>query len=176
MKFLTEVSNAFRIGKMRILEFFLFGVCTMLFVSCTLMPQPPEISAISTTTVFKNEMQATPTLVNKTEEAVFVTSISLIDGEPESGSVEVVINGFFPDGCTRPIDVKQSRNKSDFSIRIFTERIEDDDCNIMMEPFTLYVPLDVRDFMAGQISTVTVYDLWLEFAVGQEWRPNDEGD
>lgn len=144
-------------------------------VSCVRVPGFAEAVARISDAADNTVIQETPAIVGNAEEAVFVQSIYLIDGEPDSGTVEVIINGFFPDGCTVLSEVKQTRNRSTFSIRLLTKRNDDENCSSTMEPFKIFVPLDVRDFMPGQICKVEVYEYSLEFSVGIPWQPEKEG-
>lgn len=110
-----------------------------------------------------------------TGEAVFIDDVTLDYDDLDSGFAEIVIDGFFPDGCTGLSEVVTTREGSTFTIRLMTTRPMDAQCTMALEPFNTVVALDLIDMADGEIVAVDVYGFKVEFAVGQKPQANREG-
>jgi len=108
-------------------------------------------------------------------EAAFINDVQLEYSDSDSGIIEVVIDGSFPDGCTELADVLQTQNGSTLTIRLMTTRPLDADCTMALKPFVSRVPVDLSAFTQGKIVTVDVYGVKLEVTVGMIDEPVEEG-
>jgi len=85
---------------------------------------------------------------------------AMVDGvvvEEQMGHQYAVVNGFYPDACTRISDVDQDVDGSTISINLQTDRPEDLMCAQMLTEYTVSILLEVGGLMPGEY-TVTVND------------------
>lgn len=159
--------------------FFLVALCSLLAASCSYGAQgdiatqdkvvaPSAVSSIMP----PEEMPGNPA---PDSEAVFISSVQAVPNDTLNGVMEILITGFFPDGCTTLSEVKQSRDASTFTIRLLTTRPEDAQCTMALVPFSVTVPLDLEGLADGEICEVIVYEQVLEFVVGQTIEPEESG-
>ncbi len=85
---------------------------------------------------------------------------AMVDGvaiEEQAGHQYAVVNGFYPDACTRISDVDQDVDGSTISINLQTSRPEDLMCAQMLTQYSVSILLEVGGLMPGEY-TVTVND------------------
>lgn len=85
--------------------------------------------------------------------------------ETISGHQYAIINGFYPDPCTRISQVDQSVDGSRFIISLSTDRPGDLLCAQMLEAFEISILLEIGGLAAGEY-TVVVSDLEASFSIG----------
>ena len=85
---------------------------------------------------------------------------AMVDGvavEEQTGHQYAVVNGFYPDACTRISDVDQDVDGSTININLLTSRPEDLMCAQMLTEYSVSILLEVGGLMPGEY-TVTVDD------------------
>jgi len=85
---------------------------------------------------------------------------AMVDGvtvEQQMGHKYAVVNGNYPDACTKISVVDQDVEGSTFKINLMTDRPEDLMCAQMLSPFSVSVLLEVGGMAPGEY-TVTVND------------------
>jgi len=85
---------------------------------------------------------------------------AMVDGvavEEQTGHQYAVVNGFYPDACTRISDVDQDVDGSTININLYTSRPEDLMCAQMLTEYSVSILLEVGGLTPGEF-TVTVND------------------
>jgi hypothetical protein len=77
--------------------------------------------------------------------------------EEQMGHKYAVVNGNYPDACTRISDVDQDVDGSTFTINLMTDKPEDLMCAQMLSSFSVSILLEVGGVAPGEY-TVTVND------------------
>ena len=83
---------------------------------------------------------------------------AMVDGvavEEQMGHQYAVVNGFYPDACTKISDVDQDVDGSTISINLQTSRPEDLMCAQMLTEYSVSILLEVGGLVPGEY-TVTV--------------------
>ena len=78
-----------------------------------------------------------------------VQSIKIITLESFPVQIQVIAEGYLPDGCTKIDEVKTEREGNTFNINISTKRPKDAICTQAIENFTKNIPLEVQGLKAG---------------------------
>jgi len=85
---------------------------------------------------------------------------AMVDGvavEEQTGHQYAVVNGFYPDACTKISDVDQDVDGSTININVYTSRPEDLMCAQMLTEYTVSILLEAGGLTPGEF-TVTVND------------------
>lgn len=78
-----------------------------------------------------------------------VENIQILTLESFPVQVQVIAEGYLPDGCTEIDEIKTEREGNIFNISISTKRPKDAICTQAIESFTETIPLDVQGLKAG---------------------------
>jgi inhibitor of cysteine peptidase len=78
-----------------------------------------------------------------------VENIQIITLESFPVQIQVIANGYLPDGCTEIDETKTEREGNVFNINISTRRPKDAICTQAIESFTETIPLEVQGLKAG---------------------------
>lgn len=78
-----------------------------------------------------------------------VESIQIVTLESFPVQIQVIAEGYLPDGCTEINEIKNERDGNIFNINISTKRPRDAICTQALESFTETIPLEVRGLKAG---------------------------
>lgn len=78
-----------------------------------------------------------------------VKSVKIITLESFPVQIQVVAEGYLPDGCTEIDKIKTEREGNAFNINISTKRPKDEACTQAIENFTKTIPLEVQGLKAG---------------------------
>lgn len=78
-----------------------------------------------------------------------VENIQIMTLESFPVQIQVIANGYLPDGCTEIDEIKNEREGNVFNINISTKRPKDAICTQAIESFTETIPLEVRGLKAG---------------------------
>jgi hypothetical protein len=177
--FFSNGKFSIRIMRMKHFVFFLVALCSLLAASCSfgvqgdIATQDKVVAPSAVPSIMPpKEMPGDPVTDS---EAVIISSVKAVSNDTLNGVMEILITGFFPDGCTTLSEVKQSRDASTFTIRLLTTRPEDALCTMALVPFSVTVPLDLEGLADGEICEVIVYEQVLEFVVGQTIEPEERG-
>lgn len=81
--------------------------------------------------------------------AANVESVQIITLESFPVQIQVIAEGYLPDGCTEIDKVKTEREGHVFNINISTKRPKDVVCTQAIESFTETIPLEARGLEAG---------------------------
>ena len=95
-------------------------------------------------------------------------SPAMVDGvvvETIDGHQYAVVNGFYPDPCTRISQVDQSIDGSTFTISLFTDSPDDLLCAQMLEAYEISILLETGGLAAGEYMVV-VGDYDATFSIG----------
>jgi len=98
-----------------------------------------------------------------------VESIQIITLESVPVQIQVIAEGYLPDGCTEIDEIKTEREGNAFNITISTKRPKDAVCTQAIESFTETIPLEVRGLKAGNYTAnVNGVNGFFELAVDNE--------
>jgi|GEM_PF-381028 len=78
-----------------------------------------------------------------------VESIQVMTLESFPVQIQVVAEGYLPDGCTEIDEITTEREENTFNIKISTKRPQDALCTDAIEPFNKTIPLEVQGLKAG---------------------------
>jgi inhibitor of cysteine peptidase len=78
-----------------------------------------------------------------------VESVQIMILESFPVQIQVIAEGYLPDGCTEINEIKTEREGNVFNINISTKRPKDAVCTQAIESFTRTIPLDVWGLKAG---------------------------
>jgi inhibitor of cysteine peptidase len=78
-----------------------------------------------------------------------VESIDILTLESFPVQINVIVEGYLPDGCTEIDEIKTEREENNFNINITTKRPKDAICTQAIENFTETIPLKVQGLSAG---------------------------
>lgn len=78
-----------------------------------------------------------------------VESIDILIMESFPVQINVIAEGYLPDGCTRIDEIKTEREGETFNINITTKRPKDAICTQAIESFRETIPLEVQGLTAG---------------------------
>ena len=78
-----------------------------------------------------------------------VENIQILILESFPVQIQVIAEGYLPDGCTEIDEIKTEREGNTFNISISTIRPKDAICTQALESFTEAIPLDVKGLKAG---------------------------
>ncbi len=120
-----------------------FTIFTVIFSGCADEGQN-ETGKENTT----NESQGTGG-ENYTYGTANVENIQIMTLESFPVQVQVIAEGYLPDGCTEIDKIKTEREGNVFNINISTKRPTDAVCTQAIESFTETIPLDVQGLKAG---------------------------
>lgn len=120
-----------------------FTIFTVIFSGCADEGQN-ETGKENTT----NESQGTGG-ENYTYGTANVENIQIMTLESFPVQVQVIAEGYLPDGCTEIDKMKTEREGNVFNINISTKRPTDAVCTQAIESFTETIPLDVQGLKAG---------------------------
>jgi len=168
--------NSIRIEGMKIHRFFILAAFSLILISCADAVNSKVVDLPAQQVMFSEQTLPVSESIELTEgEAVIIDDVRLNYKDTESGSAEIEIDGFLPDGCTELSEVIRSRDENMFTIHLMTTRPEDAQCTMALEPFQISVPLDVSRFEKGEIIQVKVYEFQLEFTIARKEEPEQGG-
>lgn len=78
-----------------------------------------------------------------------VESIDILIMESFPVQINVIAEGYLPDGCTKIDEIKTEREGETFNINITTKRPKDAICTQAIESFRETIPLEVQGLRAG---------------------------
>jgi len=78
-----------------------------------------------------------------------VESIEILTLESFPVQIQVIAEGYLPDGCTEIDEIKTETEGNTFNINITTKRPKEAICTQAIESFTETIPLEVRSLSAG---------------------------
>ena len=78
-----------------------------------------------------------------------VESIEILTLESFPVQIQVIAEGYLPDGCTEIDEIKTETEGNTFNINITTKRPKDAMCTQAIESFTETIPLEVQGLSAG---------------------------
>ena len=78
-----------------------------------------------------------------------VESIDILTLESFPVQINVIAEGYLPDGCTEIDDIKTEKEGNNFNITITTKRPKDAICTQAIESFRETIPLEVQGLSAG---------------------------
>jgi len=148
---------------------FLMAACGRTFPASVDLSEESE-----STSAAQPDPQYTDAAQKNAEEAVFINDIQILNSE-SAETVEVEINGSYPDGCTRLDEIVHEKQETEISIRLTTKRPEDAACTMALEPFTINIPLKEYDLDEGEIYRVVVYEHAVDFIIGEMASSTTEG-
>lgn len=99
-----------------------------------------------------------------------VESIKIITLESFPVQIQVIAEGYLPDGCTKIDEIKTEREGNTFNINISTRRPKDVVCTQAIENFTKTIPLEVQGLKAGNY-TVNVNGVTGSFEMAVDNEP-----
>ena len=82
-------------------------------------------------------------------ETAIVETVMAVYPSTWPDEIELVISGYFPDGCTVLSDVLQSKRDKKLFIQVITSRPVNTDCTMALEPFTISVPMSLTGLEEG---------------------------
>jgi len=84
-----------------------------------------------------------------TYDTATVESIQIMTLESFPVQIQVVAEGYLPDGCTEIDQITTEREENTFNINISTKRPKDAVCTEAIVPFNKAIPLEVQGLKAG---------------------------
>ena len=97
-------------------------------------------------------------------EAEYIESVRVIYPPAWPEEIQIIVNGFLPDGCTEIYMIEPVRNENGYSVKIYTKREVGVVCTEVLEPFEEMFVLDTRELGSGNYS-VFVYGKSTDFSL-----------
>ena len=88
--------------------------------------------------------------------------------------IQIVVNGFLPDGCTEIYLINPVRYENKYTIKIYTKREVGVECTAALEPFEKTITLDTWGLNGGNYG-VYVYGVSTNFTLEIFSDSNDSG-
>ncbi len=160
-------------------KYFRYLIPLMIFVSaCAQTPAAiptPTLEAAATTTPIPPEPQ-----VIILENRVSVEQITLMDPDPDTGQIEVVVKGSVSNTCTSVDGVSLTRSGEIFSVNVETDTIPSADCQQKAVQFEETVMLDAQDMPPGDYlvtsGTVQAFEVVASQPVDEQGTSGETGD
>ena len=97
-------------------------------------------------------------------EAEYIESVLLVYPPAWPEEIQIVINGFLPDGCTEIYSIKPVRHENEYTVKIYTKKEGWVECTTVLEPFEKKITLDTSELIGGNYSVV-VYGISTNFSL-----------
>jgi len=107
-------------------------------------------------------------------EAEYIESVRAVYSPAWPEEMQVVVNGFLPDGCTEIYMVEPVRDENRYTVKIYTKREVGIVCTEALEPFEKMFMLDTSELGSGNYS-VFVYGKSANFSLEIPADPDDAG-
>jgi hypothetical protein len=107
-------------------------------------------------------------------EAEYIDSVRAVYPPAWPEEMQIVVNGFLPDGCTEIYSVEPVRDENRYTVKIYTKREVGIVCTEALEPFEEMFVLDTSGLGSGNYS-VFVYGKSTEFSLEIPADSNDAG-
>lgn len=107
-------------------------------------------------------------------EAEYIESVRAVYPPAWPEEMQIVVNGFLPDGCTEIYMVEPVRDENRYTVKIYTKREAGIVCIKTLEPFEEMFVLDTSGLNSGNYS-VFVYGKSTDFTLEIPADPNDAG-
>jgi len=126
---------------------------------------------------------ATPSLVDIRDdvgkavyygEAEYIESVLVVYPPAWPEEIQIVANGFLPDGCTEIYKINPVRSGNKYTIKIYTIKEVGFECAAVLEPFEETITLDTGGLSSGNYS-VDVYGISTNFILEISTDSNDTG-
>ncbi len=89
-------------------------------------------------------------------EAEHIESVLVVYPPSWPEEIQIVVNGFLPDGCTEIYMIDPVRYENKYTVKIYTKREVGIECTAALEPFEETITLDANGLNGGNYS-VDVY-------------------
>ena len=107
-------------------------------------------------------------------EVEYIESVFAVYPPAWPEEMQIVVNGFLPDGCTEIYMIKPIRDGNKYTIKIFTKKEVGGECTAALEPFEKTITLDTSGLNGGNYS-VDVYGISTDFTLEESVDFNDKG-
>jgi inhibitor of cysteine peptidase len=97
-------------------------------------------------------------------EAEYIESVLAVYPPAWPEEIQIVINGFLPDGCTEIYSMKHVRHENEYTVKIYTKKEVGVECTTALEPFEKMITLDTSELISGNYSVV-VYGISINFSL-----------
>jgi len=105
-------------------------------------------------------------------EAEYIESVLAVYPPTWSDEMQIVVNGFLPDGCTEIHMINPVRYENIFTVKIYTIKEVGVVCTAALEPFEETIILDTGGLNGGNYS-VDVYGISTNFTLEISTHSND---
>jgi len=107
-------------------------------------------------------------------EAEYIESVYAVYPPAWPEEIQIVVNGFLPDGCTEIYMIEPVRDENGYTVKIYTKREVGIVCTEALEPFEEMFVLDTSELGSGNYS-VFVYGKSTDFSLEIPAVSNDAG-
>ena len=107
-------------------------------------------------------------------EAEYIESVFVVYPPSWSEEIQIVVNGFLPDGCTEIYMINPVRYEKKLIVKIYTKKEVGVVCTAALEPFEETTTLDASGLTSGNYS-VDVYGKSTNFRLEIYTDSNDTG-
>ena len=107
-------------------------------------------------------------------EAEYIESVRVVYPPAWPDEMQVVVNGFLPDGCTEIVMIEPIRDENRYTVKIHTKKEAKVMCTMALEPFEEMFVLDTSGLSSG-IYSVFVYGKSIDFSLEIPAYPDDVG-
>jgi inhibitor of cysteine peptidase len=107
-------------------------------------------------------------------EVEYIESVLVVYPPAWPEEIQIVVNGFLPDGCTEIYMINPVRSENKYTVKIYTEKKVGSECTAALEPFEETITLDTSGLNSGNYS-VDVYGISTNFMLEISTDSNDTG-
>ena len=107
-------------------------------------------------------------------EAEFIESVRAVYPPAWPEEMQIIVNGFLPDGCTEIFMIEPVRDENRYTVKIHTKKEAGVMCTMALEPFEETFVLDTSELSSG-IYNVFVYGKSTDFSLEIPADPDDAG-
>ena len=105
-------------------------------------------------------------------EVDYIESVFAVYPPAWPEEIQIVVNGFLPDGCTKIYLINPVRDENEYTVKIHTKKEVGVECTIALEPFEQTITLDTGGLNGGNYS-VDVYGMSTNFTLEISADSND---
>jgi len=107
-------------------------------------------------------------------EVEYIESVLVVYPPAWPEKIQIIVNGFLPDGCTEIYMINPVRSENEYIVKIHTEKKVGIECTAALEPFEETITLDTSGLNSGNYS-VDVYGISTNFMLEMSTDSNDTG-
>ncbi len=107
-------------------------------------------------------------------EAEYIESVLVVYPPAWPEEIQIVVNGFLPDGCTEIYLINSVRSENKYTVKVYTKKEVGVECTAALEPFEETITLDTGGLNGGNYS-VDVYGISTNFTLEISTESNGAG-